>query len=320
MSVVVTPKRGSVRTIPALAVSAVLLATLTACAGGPFAAGCTPFVEAGTASALVKAEGAIGNEPAVNFPTPIVSEGVEAQALVVGDGVEARDGDTVVIKYSLFNAATGGAIGSSGYAHGGDFFTLGSSNANDVVSSGLECATVGSRIAIVASALAVHGGQGDASSGVGPNDSIVYVIDVVDAFPGKANGAPQAPVADLPAVVTAPNGTPGITIPRTSAPTEAVVAPLQVGSGDVVATGDRVLVKYTVVAWETGRVLSSTWANGQSTIVPLGDGSSLPPAVIDGLVGQPVDSQVLIVVPRSDSGSADSTLIYVVDLLGVVPQ
>ncbi|MBX3093125.1 MAG: hypothetical protein KF680_01070 [Cryobacterium sp.] len=308
------------RTIPALAVSAVLLASLTACAGGPFAAGCTPFATAGAASALVTAEGAVGDTPVVKFPTPIVSEGIEAQALVVGDGVAARMGDTVAIKYSLFNAATGGPIGSSGYAHGGDYFTLGASNANDVVSDGLECATVGSRIAIVASALAVHGGQGDASVGVGPDDSIVYVIDVVDAFPGKANGAPQAPAADLPAVVTAPNGTPGITIPRTSAPTDVTVALLQTGSGDVLAAGDRVLLKYTAVAWETGRVLSSTWANGQSTIVPLDDSGTLPSGVVAGLVGKTVNSQVLIVVPRGEGGSSDSTLVYVVDVLGIIPQ
>lgn len=308
------------RTIPALAVSAVLLASLTACAGGPFAAGCTPFAAAGAASALVKAEGAIGTAPVVKFPTPIVSEGIEAQALVVGDGVAARTGDTVTIKYSLFNAATGGPIGSSGYAHGGDYFTLGASTANDVVSDGLECATVGSRIAIVASALAVHGGQGDASVGVGPGDSIVYVIDVVDAFPGKANGVPQAPVADLPAVVTAPNGTPGITIPRTSAPTEVTVALLQAGSGDVLAAGDRALLKYTAVAWETGRVLSSTWANGQSTIAPLDDSGTLPPGVVGGLVGKALGSQVLIVVPRGEGGNPDSTLVYVIDVLGIIPQ
>lgn len=308
------------RTIPALAVSAVLLASLTACTGGPFASACTPFAPAGAASALVTAEGAIGNAPAVDFPTPIMSEGIEAQALVVGDGTQVRHGDTVMIKYSLYNGATGTDIGSSGYTHAGDYFTLGASNANDIVSDSLECATVGSRVAIVASGLVAHGGQGDPASGVGPNDSVVYVIDVVDALPGHASGAAQSSVAGLPAVVTAPNGTPGITIPRTAAPTEVAVAELQVGDGAVLAEGDRVLVKYTAVAWETGRVLASTWKDGQATFVTLTEGSGLPAGVVEGLIGKTVNSQVLVVIPQGDEGSPDWTLVYVFDLLGITPQ
>lgn len=306
------------RTIPALAVSAVLLASLTACTGGAFGASCTPFAPAGAASALVKAEGAIGSAPTVDFPTPIVGDGIEAQAITIGDGAQVRGGDTVAIKYSLYNGATGGGIGSSGYAHAGDFFTLGASNANDIVSDSLECATVGSRIAIVASGAVAHGGQGDMAAGVGPDDSIVYIIDVVDAFPGHASGALQTPVTGMPAVVTAPNGAPGITVPRIPAPTELQVAELQVGDGDVLAEGDRLLMKYTAVAWETGRVVASTWSDGQSTFVTLDDEGGLPAGVVEGLIGKTVNSQVLIVVPRGEGGSPDSTLVYVIDLLGVV--
>src|SRR5690606_32936232 len=68
MSVVLSSKRGSVRTIPALTISAVLLATLTACTGGPFGASCAPLVTSGPASALVSAEGAVGSQPMVDFP------------------------------------------------------------------------------------------------------------------------------------------------------------------------------------------------------------------------------------------------------------
>ncbi|HRN29658.1 MAG TPA: hypothetical protein PK890_08165 [Terrimesophilobacter sp.] len=305
------------RTIPALALSSIVLATLTACTGGPFTAGCAPLVSGGAASTLVDAPGDIGSAPTVDFPTPIISDGIETDTIIHGDGRTVNAGDTVTIKYSLYNGATGQGLGSSGYAHDGDLLTLGSANAADVVSDSLECVTVGSRIAIVASALAVHGGQGDASIGVGPNDSIVYVIDVVDAYPNQANGAPQPAQAGMPSVVTAPGGAPGISIPRLAAPVEVAVAQLKIGSGNELTAGDRVLAKFTSVNWDTGTVVDSTWTTGRATIIPLSDGGSVPQPVVDALTGSTVDSQVLVVIPAGDTSA--NTLVYVVDVLGILP-
>lgn len=308
------------RTLPALAVSTIVLATLTACTGGPFSAACQPFAHSGPASSLVSATGVIGNSPDVDFPTPIISDGIQVESIIIGDGRTVGSGDTITVKYSLYNAATGASLGSSGYAHTGDLLTLGATNANDVVSDSLECATVGSRVAIVASALAVHGGQGDASIGVGPDDSIVYVIDIVDAFPSKASGAAQPARSGLPTVVTAPNGAPGITIPRVNPPAEFTVAPLVIGAGKKLDATTQALIKYTAVNWQTGSVTDSTWNTGRATLVPLNGPTSFPASIIDALIGQTIGTQLLVVVPPADSGdSTTATLVYVIDVLGSIP-
>lgn len=308
------------RTIPALAVSSLLLATLTACTGGPFAAGCAPFATSGPASSLVDARGPIGNQPTVNFPTPIISGGVEVDQIFPGDGRAVHTGDTITVKYSAYNGATGAHLGSSGYDHAGSLFTLGADNANDVVSDALECATVGSRVAIVGDAITMHDGQGNASAGIGPDDSIVYVFDILDAYPAKATGAPQPARAGLPTVVTAPGGAPGITIPRVSPPTEVTVAQLVQGEGDKLEADAQVLVKFTSVRWETGRVVDSTWSTGRATIIPLSGPSGVSAGVANALIGQAIGSQLLVVVPPGDSGDGtNGTLVYVIDLLGVLP-
>lgn len=308
------------RTIPALAVSSIVLIALTGCAGGPFAAACTPMVNEGQASSLVSATGEVGSAPDVDFPTPIITDDVEATSLVTGDGATVTQGDTVTIKYSLYNAATGTSLGSSGYTHDGDLLTVGSTNTSPVISESLECVTVGSRVAIVASADAVHGGQGDASIGVGPTDSILYVIDVLDAIPGRASGAPQPAERGLPTVVTAPDGTPGITIPRAPAPTEVASATLIAGDGETLDSDDRLFAKYTSVAWETGTVVDSTWSNGRGSAIPLDGSGSLPQPVIDALIGTTLGSQVLVVVPAGELGDgATRTVVYVIDALGILP-
>lgn len=308
------------RTIPALAVSTTVLIALTGCAGGPFGSACTPIVDGGPASTLVTATGEVGAAPDVDFPTPIITDDVEATSIVTGDGATVTQGDTVTVKYSLYNAATGASLGSSGYGHNGDLLTVGSTNTASVISDSLECVTVGSRVAIVASADIVHGGQGDASIGVGPNDSILYVIDVLDAIPGKASGAPQLAERGLPTIVTAPDGTPGITIPRAPAPTEVATATLIAGDGETLEADDRLFAKYTSVAWETRSVVDSTWSNGRGSVIPLDGSGSLPQPVIDALIGTTLGSQVLVVVPAGELGDgATRTVVYVIDALGVLP-
>jgi peptidylprolyl isomerase len=77
--------------------------------------------------------------------------------------------------------------------------------------------------------------------------------------------------------------------------------------------------------WRTGKVFDSSWKRGQSMNVPIATGQVIP-GWDEGLVGQTVGSQVLLVVPP-DKGYGDSgqpsagikgtdTMVFVVDILG----
>ncbi len=311
-------KRGSVRTLPVLLLAAGVVASLTSCATAPFSQSCTPTVQSGHATEVVTATGTFGNKPTVDFPTPVVTHKIERTEVLAGTGPIVTDGDVVVIKYSAYNGATGEIVGQGDYSGPGQPLTLGTS-VNKAVSVGLECSNVGSRVVIASSA--AHAGQDPATF----PDAIVFVIDIVKAYPGKAWGTPQIPQAGMPSVVTAPNGTPGVTIPKEDPPTSLRINVLQEGTGSTVKDGDQVVVKYTALLWSDSSVFDSTWTKGQARIVTMTPSETVTTGFVKGIVGEKVGSQVLIVAPPAEGfGSAGgpgvpagSTLVYVVDILGV---
>lgn len=310
--------RGPVRTLPVLLLAAGIVASLSSCATAPFSQSCDSTVGPGDASSVVTASGKLGTIPTVDFPTPVVTKKLERSALIAGDGQSLAAGDVAIIKYTLLNGTTGEVASQGDYSGPGQLVTLGESS-TPAVTVGLECATVGSRVAIATNA---------ADAGQDPNkvsDSFVFVVDVLKAFPGKAYGTPQIPQAGMPSVVTAPNGAPGITVLKETPPTSLRVNVLQQAPGKKLAEGDQVVVKYTAILWSDSSVFDSTWTGGQAKVVTLSPSDKVTKGFVKGLVGQRVGSQVLMVIPPGEGfGSAGSsgvpsgsTLIYVVDILGL---
>ena len=307
------------RTLPVLLLAAGIVASLSSCATTPFSEGCDSTITSGPASSVVTATGEFGNTPTINFPTPIVTKKVERSELITGTGPELAEGDVVVMKYTLLNGTTGEIAAQGNYSDLGVIVTLGDSPTPSVT-KGLECANVGSRVAIATNA--ADAGQDPTKT----EDSFVFVVDIVDAFPGKAYGAPQMPQAGMPSVVTAPDGTPGVTVPKQDPPSTLAVNVLQEADGEKLKAGEHAVVKFTGFLWSDSSVFTSTWTEGQAKIVTLAPSDTVTKGFVDGLTGQRVGSQVLIVVPPEDgfgsTGSTGvppgSTLIYVVDILGHV--
>lgn len=308
--------RGSVRTLPVLLLAVGIVASLSSCATAPFSDGCESAVTSGPASSLISVNGPLSSSPHIDFPTPVITQKTERTDIITGTGQRVSDGDLVVMKYTMLNGATGEVKAQQ---RTGVIVTLGDSP-TPAVTKGLECTTVGSRVAIVSTAA----GAGQNTAEV--KDSIVFVIDVIDAFPGKAYGAPQIPQAGMPSVVTAPNGAPGVTVPKQAPPTELTTNVLIASDGEKLAADDHALVKYTGFLWSSGSVFDSTWTNGQATILTLTPSAKVTQGLVDGLVGQRIGSQVLVVIPPDEGFgaagapgvSAGQTLIYVVDILGTV--
>lgn len=312
-------KRGSVRTLPVLLLAAGIVASLSSCATAPFSGGCDSTVSSGPASSVVTAKGKFGTEPTIDFPTPIVTNTIERTELISGTGPTLASGDVVVMKYTLLDGTTGEIAAQSKYSGQGVIVTLGDSP-TPAITEGLQCATVGSRVAIATDA---------AGAGQNPDavkDSFVFVVDVLQAFPAKAYGVPQIPQAGMPSVVTAPSGAPGVTVPRQDPPSKLTVNVLRQADGKKLEAGDHAVVKYTALLWSDSSVFDSTWTKGQADILTLTPSDTVTEGLVEGLTGQRVGSQVLIVVPPAkgfgSAGSAgvpaDSTLIYVVDILGAV--
>jgi len=155
---------------------------------------------------------------------------------------------------------------------------------------------------------------------------MVMVMEVLDAkdVPTRASGQAVVPPAGLPVVTLAENGEPSITIPADAQkPTELVVQTLIKGSGAVIEAGQNITVHYNGWLWD-GTLFDSSWQSGQTMATPIGAGKLIP-GWDQGLVGQTIGSQVLLVIPPElgygvdgyNEIPGDATLIFVVDLLDV---
>jgi hypothetical protein len=304
-----------VRRLPALVVAAGLLVALTGCAqdlGLPEECTSAP---SGAASSTVTAPGEVGEAPTVSFPSPLIAASIQSTQLERGEGGRIEDGDPVLVQATILNGADGSVLEQTPYDGGGSLFTVGL-DAIPELSAALECSTVGSRIVAV-------GPPSDEATDATAGASVVYVVDVLDRFDARADGVDQLPQNGMPSVVTAPDGTPGITVPSESAPDDFREAVLKLGDGEKLAADATVVAKYTAVDWDAKTVTESTWTEGTARALQLG-GQDISVGLAKALEGKRVGSQILAVIPPNLAGSAaapaasTSTLVYVVDILGVV--
>ncbi|MFT4029804.1 MAG: hypothetical protein QM675_08005 [Protaetiibacter sp.] len=314
--------RRSSALVSSLAVVAVLAATLAGCAAASDdASACTPALSPGSASELVTATGDAGTQPTVSIPAPLVSTTSQRSVLSTGTGIVAQDGMTVDIDAVLLDGSDGTLLDATAYDTS-NFFT--EAGADGAMYEALVCAQPGTRIAVTSQ-------LGDSGLNVTSTDesdlkrTVVIVIDVIAVYLGKADGVNQLPLDGMPTVVTAPDGTPGITVLDGEPPAETRVATIKAGGGARVADGDDVVLHTARWSWTADGLTTgtSTWDTVpylQSLADDASDGTSstgetLPDAVRTALVGARVGSQLLVVVPVADTdGTAD---VLVIDVLGI---
>lgn len=298
------------RAVALLGAAALVTVALAACSSNPND-DCGTALTSGKASQLVEASGKIGSKPKVNVPSPLDSTKSERSILTTGTGKPIQKGQQVEVGFTVVDAKTGADAGS-GYGNSGAVVNIGS----DVISKGLLCAPVGSRVAIMVAPKDLPQGQS--------NSGQVYVLDVMDASLNAANGAVRPSISGFPTVVLAPTGQPGITIPSSgTAPTKVRSEVLKQGDGKVVKKDSTAILQYTAVGWDSKQIVTSSWtsdgpdradmASGQSQIQNQ-NSSVLPQAMLKELVGEKVGSQLVIETPAEGQVPAAA---WVVDILGI---
>jgi FKBP-type peptidyl-prolyl cis-trans isomerase len=263
--------------------------------------------------------------PTVNFATPITAKTVETKVVVEGTGPKIYGDQLVDIEYLGVNGGTGKTFQSSKFD--------GTNFASQFLKSGQKpdfCGALagvreGSRVAVLFPAALAHGGQGIPDLGVKATDSVVFVFDILKAFLPKALGDEKALPASFPGVnvVRAADGTPGITIPKSAAPTTLQIADLIQGRGATVKMGQTVTLHYSGFLWDGKTKFDSSWDKGQPVQFKLQQGGLID-GFLKAVVGQKIGSQVVVVIPPAQGyGStaqsgipANSTLVFVIDILG----
>ncbi|MCU1406867.1 MAG: peptidylprolyl isomerase [Glaciihabitans sp.] len=337
-------KEGAVRKSVAVIVAACFVAVTAGCTAIPDPSSCDPILNTGAASKLVSATGDAGKMPTVSFPTPITTTTLQTTQLSAGDGDTLYPGSVANVQASIYVGSTGELLTATAYDPTAAplLVTVGKSeavSAAGTIAASVQCQTVGSRTATVGTVAEFFGADAlDPSYGLTNDDALVLVTDVEASYLGRANGALQPLKSGFPAVVTAPNGTPGITLPNENPPTDLEIEVIRKGDGATVKKDDSVVLNYTGVLWNSdgaaGTVFQSTWtdaATPQAVVLAataMGDDgtSGLVPGFAKALVGQTVGSQVLVVVPPKfgyPEGSSPtdipegSTMVFVFDVLGI---
>lgn len=278
--------------------------------------------QTGEASELIGATGELGEQPAVSFPYPLSGTGVETKVIIEGSGGAIVGGQRVSLHYAGFNAATGEQFQASDFTTDDYIFQdLVQGNSPDFCKA-LTGVQVGSRVAVLLDPEAAHDSTGIPALGIGAEDGIVFVFDVLDAFLPRAVGETRAAEAGMPTVILAPQGQPGIQVPSEDAPLEFRRTVLIEGSGEAVEIGDQVVVHYSGWTWE-GEQFDSSWDRISPASFTVSS-NSLIEGFVQALDGVKVGSQVIAVIPP-DLGYGDSsqgsippgsTLIFVIDVLG----
>ncbi|MEW1980064.1 FKBP-type peptidyl-prolyl cis-trans isomerase [Citricoccus sp. NPDC079358] len=250
--------------------------------------------------------------PEVTVDGEIQAEEVSSRVLTDGDGEDVNDGDIALVQTAIVDPASG-EVTAENFTQGSEAVFLNDAlkEGNDVLYNMLDQNKVGAQISFF---------MPGAQMGQGAPDQLM-VFQISDVRPARAEGESVDVTDDsLPAVtLNEDSGEPTIAAPEGDAPTELVVQPLIEGDGEEVGEGDYVTIHYKGVKWSDGEEFDSSWSTGAPAGFQL---DQLIAGWNEGLQGQKVGSQVLLVVPPElgygDSEGnelQDETLVFVVDIL-----
>ncbi|PZR52033.1 peptidylprolyl isomerase [Xylanimonas oleitrophica] len=270
-----------------------------------------PSTEDVAALDAVTVTGDPGAEPTLEFSTPFTVSAPTSRVIDEGTGPEIAAGNQVTINFVQF-MGDGTKAGSTWEQGQPESFYLGDPS-YEVLNEPLTGAQVGQRLLI---ANPVQGAEGETAT-------VVSLLEVTGTAPARAEGEAVEPAEGLPTVTLGDDGAPSIEIPEGyEAPAEMVVQPLIKGTGPEVTAESTVTVHYTGVMLD-GTQFDSSWERGTPATFPLtGD---LISGWTEGLPGQTVGSQVLLVLPADkaygEEGSQDGSippntpLVFVIDIL-----
>jgi peptidylprolyl isomerase len=273
----------------------------------------------------ITVSGGTDKQPTVNVPTPFSVAETARTIIAQGDGAAVAQGQRVTVNYVGINGTDGQQFDSSWTRSPASFVVGVGDYVMKGVVQGLIGVPIGSRVLVAVPAKDAYGVSGAADRSIGPTDTIIFVMDIESARAvlTRATGTAVTPDKTLPKVKLDKDGKPILTISG-SPPSRLVVQPLIKGKGLPVKKGQQITVQYVGEVWSTGKIFDSSWDRKAPSTFTIGTGEVL--AGWDrGLVGQPVGSQVMLILPpdmgygalgRPDIGiKGPDALICVVDIL-----
>lgn len=306
----------------ALVLSAALALTACGSSSAPdssASSSSSPSIAKGTAGVTVT--GDLGAKPTVTLgaDTKNTTE-LTVSDLVVGTGEPVKAGGTVTAQYVGIGASSGKEFDSSWSRGKAAQFSL------DQVIAGWQQGIPGMKIGgrrllVIPGALAY--GANPPSSDIQENEVLVFVVDL-EPTP-EATVGPRVEGTAGVTVTGDPGKEPTVKVsPETAAVTQVTYSDITVGTGDEATPSSTVEINYVGVGTKAGTVFDSSYKNGSTAQLVLGQVIS---GFRDGVSGMKVGGRRLIVIPAAQAygenppeGSgiaAGENLVFVVDLVSV---
>ncbi|GAA2261643.1 peptidylprolyl isomerase [Streptomyces ruber] len=267
-----------------------------------------------------------GEKPTVAKGSGEPSKDLAVKTVIAGSGRTVAENDYVQAHY-LGQVWDSAKVFDNSYDRGTPLvIQLAQGGIIDGWRYGLAGKKAGSRVQISVPPTWGYGTQGNAQAGIEGTDTLVFVIDIEDAFNAKSSAQGETVAQDdtaLPKVGTNTDGkAPSIEVPKADPPKKLVANYVIEGDGAEVAASDTVLVQYKGVVWDTGKEFDSTY--GREAITSFGL-QQVVKGWSQGMTGKKVGSRIVIVIPPElgygdtpPSGSGiekDSTMVFTVDIL-----
>jgi FKBP-type peptidyl-prolyl cis-trans isomerase len=316
--------------ILALPTTSAVLTVSAALTVGVTLAGCSSSSSAANANESVKVAGVLGKEPTVKIPAARATGTLVTKTLAAGNGALLASTDSYLANFNVYVW--------HGTTHKLIYTTYTSAPQVLPVSLGLTGlekamtgARIGSRVLAVVPPKYGYGKAGQSQLGVGPTDTMVWVLDPLEAFtPTQTATGKQVSSGGgaLPTVSAVSGQAPTLTIPiKKAPPSKLVVTTLIKGTGPAVKAGQTLVTRYIGSIWRTGKEFNNDWPTSAQPAAPP---TSFPlnnviTAWKTGLVGIPVGSRVMLVVPPAEGYGkkgqpsagikSTDTLVFVIDIL-----
>lgn len=273
----------------------------------------------------VTATGTPGKKLNVKIDKPLTIKTNSYAVLQKGNGTAVKSGQRVCLQAVVYNARTAEQLVSTWEDNTPDCsLTLDSTISSSYLKI-FEGAAMNTTIAfgMPADTSSSSSSSSSSSDSTSSNDPYVYVETLVSATtdPTRAEGEAVTDIpSELPKVTLDKNGKPSLDMNGYKATKKLVAQTLIKGTGAKVTKTSNLRVHYT--GWlTTGKQFDSSWTDGTPLDVSLASG--VIKGWTQGLAGQTVGSQVLLIIPPSlgygstaqGSIPKNSTLVFVVDIL-----
>lgn len=311
------------RRLPFLVLPALLVATLAACGGDDSGTGSGK--DSGDALHGITVTGDFGKAPTVKWKGELDVDDTATDVLTKGVGEKIATGDQVSANVWIGNGVDKKVVYNT-YETGRPESLTASDDISPVFKDAILDRTIGSRVAVTAPAKDAFGESGNAQLGIGNEDSVLIIVDLMSKTTvlKKPEGAEKPAPAWAPKLVTDGDKVTSLDFTGTPKPTGKLLsAPLVEGTGPVVKSGQTITVNYLGEVYGATKPFDESYSK-QTASFGIGTGN-----VITGwdktLVGAKVGSRMILAIPPADgygkqgnSGAGikgTDTLYFVVDIL-----